>query len=271
MKWINLMKQLTSLPGIQKFTSPPQDWKKLSDYFAWYVTQLMMTKDNKPCYNYTPFSSSMVIPFTPSSAGGSANNPIPPAVTPRRIRSESDQESTERLLRKLRRIPFGRPDLQDINEIMFSTSWTKEQNAVAVRDAIEFLIFEELGGEFVNDTFSDPLIKSAVTVVDGYDSAVEVRNSLRMQNNNVIINSCNSNNCAAKVLVRSDAPTSSTAIDAAVDRLRTRDGFRNSFNEDPDTIWKKVIHQKNPQTNVRERYWQLIFQLLEGGSSGNDA
>lgn len=229
-KWIKPFKQLRQRKSVRNFPSSPNDWGTLAHYFTWYVTQVILSDDKTQCYPY--------------DANNALSLPIPPAATPVFLPRQTDAQSTDTLIQKLEKKPFGPPVLQSRDDIQLSPTWTRAQNAVAVRNAIEFLLFEQIGGQ----------IKSAVLITDvSYFTSLS---TTARQEKVEILRPCESNRCAAKVLVRSNMPIQAAARGRAIHVLRQREGYMQVYNSKIWGISSQVVVKGTPAV----RYWQFEFR-----------
>lgn len=173
--------------------------------------------------------------------------PPPPPPKGRPTPYNGQTAVTNQLLAKLRTMPYDFPRVQSELDLRpFKTSYTLEQIAVKVRDAFELFLWKEL--KRVNKGKNVRVaIKSAVAVTER--ATVNTGGALgtisSRYEEEVIHNSCYSNQCAAKVVVQSTVPFNHYLAGLAINHLRERDGFRQVLFSKPWRIRKEPLTNDN--------------------------
>lgn len=145
------------------------------------------------------------------------------------IRRAFDQSKSKR---------FRYPAFRLSSKAVFDQKASKEHNANVLRETLERLVFLRIGGRFVRGMAKGPLMKSGVIVMDtGKYRVVEAFKDERKyltervlhKSSELVISSCRTSQCEAKVLLRSTRMTKTLAIYRAASTLRKRPGFRSVF------------------------------------------
>lgn len=188
-------------------------------------------------------------------------SPLPPKRRP--IAYNGQSAVTNQLLVKLSTMPYSLPRVRSRLDLRpFKTTDTLEQSAVKVRDAFELFLWEELKRANKGKRVG---IKSAVAVTERVTGSTGYLGNLASRyEQEVIHNSCYSNQCAAKVVVQSTVPFNQHLASKAIDQLRKRQGFRQVFFSQPWGIRKEALTRDN-------RWWEVRFNYrISGGSSNGD-
>lgn len=97
-------------------------------------------------------------------------------------------------------------------------------------------------------------------------AAIFKTDSVRQQSEDTINFICQTNRCAAKIIFRSRQWIRNSAIEAAVNILRTRDGFRTVFARNLWAVYRQRV------TSEGIRYWEAVFRYqITGGTSDVDS
>lgn len=182
---------------------------------------------------------------------------------------EANQQAVERALQLMRSRAFSRPSFKPGSLGQFDPKASNVHNAAVLRIILERFVFLQIGGRFVNGKASGPLMKSGVAITQygfsavfetGSDLNVNVRKN-KKKTPDYIVSSCHSNQCAAKVLLRSTTTAKRWAILKAVHQLRKRVGFRSVF------VYRNM---KSGTRSVRRKgklYWLVTFWYRNKGKS----
>lgn len=233
-------KQLGSEPRLSAFQTTAKWSPLVLEFFKRYMSKLV------------PLKSKCAI--------------VPPPPTPksRPIAYNGQSSVTSQLLVNLSTMPYDLPRVRSRLDLRpFKTTDTLERSAVKVRDAFELFLWEELNRANKGKRVA---IKSAVAVTELATSSVggSLGNLSARYEQEVIHNSCYSNQCAAKVVVQSTVPFNQHLAGLAIDQLRERQGFRQVFFSRPWGIHKEALTPNN-------RWWEVRFNFrISGGNSNAD-
>lgn len=190
--------------------------------------------------------------LVPQEAGCSIVPPPPPPMS-LSIPYIGQDEETGQMFARLQRIrPYVFPHVRSRLDLRpFKTSDTYEQSAVKVRDAFELLLWEN-----VKKTYAGKKVSvNSLAAVTRNDTKQITKERWTVNIRHVIYNSCSSNQCSAKVVVRSTVLVHHSLVKAAVNKLNERQGFTSVFMSD---ISASNI-ESFPNSNINSNKWAVRF------------
>lgn len=195
---MNSFKQIKTRPRLSA-SRVGDKWNAVTqDFFEPYLVDLA----SRNCTVNAPPPRSIAVPF-----GG--NNKL----------------VTQQLITELDALPFGQPRITKAADLpVFNASQTRAQSAVNVRNSLEFLVFEQV-------RLTDPTIelKSVVGITQRSFFTSRMAKVVQPTDVELIKNACESNRCAAKVLMDFTKSVKRREVELATDELRKREGFRDQF------------------------------------------
>lgn len=231
-----------SLPS----SSIPKSLKRIIDRSLSTMCSSVITPTVNPSESASPTHMPIPTssPTTSSSPRASASqSPWPitwPRVWPQPLQDAFDENFVEGspISGPIDNVAFGKPIVNSIDDLPpFLYNSSLRFNSLLARYSLERVLFDE----YVKETRGKG-IKSNVTMTEYKKRAVvredipqirylnkeEMELYVGVRTDDITVH-CNSNWCAAKILVWTDATADETIIDNAINKLRARQGFNSVF------------------------------------------
>lgn len=261
---INSFHQVSFIPLIRStaIQFPPSvyhTWNEPAQHIAFQVHQMMFSNDS--C-----FIGSCQLTIRADTNG----HPLPKAtVILHKRKLEYIRRKIKQALARLRTRHFlSAIPLASLG--IFDPSASKEYNADVLRDTLEYFVFRNIGGRFVNGTSSAPLMNSAVEIKGPlfvrFYFRREMLTGFRMKTSDNVFSPCKSHQCAAKVWIASTNVIKRMAINKAINQLRKREGFKIVF------IYRYLKSGAREEKMYGRMYWLVTFWFRKGYKSlGSDS